>query len=69
LAEFPGLPAPQSNKALKAFIETGLDQVRKELLKDIAEYAQTLERNSASTPFSAWVGDLRQKYEAWSSRL
>jgi hypothetical protein len=69
LAEFPGLPAPQVNKALKAFIEIGLDQVRKELLKDIGEYAQTLERDSASKPFSDWLGDLRQKYEAWSSRL
>jgi hypothetical protein len=68
-AEFPGLPAPQASEAFKVAIELGLDHVRKELLKDIGEYAQTLGRNSASKPFSAWIGDLGQKYEAWLSRL
>jgi hypothetical protein len=68
-AEFPGLPAPKAYESLRAFIEYGLDDVRKELLKDIGEYAQTLERNPAGKPFSDWVGDLRQKYEAWSSIL
>jgi hypothetical protein len=68
-AEFPGLPAAQAKETFKVAIELGLDQVRKELLKDIGEYTQTPERSSASKPFSAWVGGLRQKYEAWLSRL
>jgi hypothetical protein len=69
LAEFPGLPAPKAKETLKVFIEGGLDEVRKELLREIAEYTQTLERNSASKPFSVWADGLRQKYEAWLSRL
>jgi hypothetical protein len=69
LAEFPGLPLPQAHEPLKAFIELGLNQVRKELLKDISEYAQMLDHGSVSKPYSVWVANLRQKYEAWLSRL
>ena len=69
LAQFPGLPSPPENKTIKIILEIGLHQVRKELLKDIEEYAQTLERPSLSKPFSVWIDNLRQKYEAWLSRL
>jgi hypothetical protein len=60
-AAFPGR-TPQWNEGLKAFMESGLDEVRKELLKDI-------ERGSANKPFIAWLSDLRQKYESWLSRV
>jgi hypothetical protein len=69
LAEFPGLPSPSENKTIKIVIEIGLDQVRKELLKEISEYAQTLGRSPTSQPLSVWASGLRQKYEAWLSRL
>jgi hypothetical protein len=67
-AEFSGF-TPQWNESLKAFMEHGLDVVRKELLSDIAKYAKAIERDSKSNSFGTWIGDLKQKYEAWLSRL
>jgi hypothetical protein len=67
-AGFPGR-APQWDEGVKAFMEGGLDDVRAELLKDIEKYSQAIERGSGSKPFTEWISDLRQKYEAWLSRL
>ena len=70
-----GLPAgihgvtQREYERLKIFVEGGLDQVRKELLKDVREYGQARERAPESRTYNAWLGDLRKKYEAWLSRL
>ena len=69
------LPAPihgvaqREYEGLKASVEGGLDQVRRELLKDVQEYRQARERSPEGQPYAAWLGELRQKYEAWLSRL
>lgn len=69
------LPAPipgftqRDYEGMRVDVEGGLDQVRKELLKDIEEYRQARDRPHGSQPFGAWLGDLRKKYEAWLSRL
>jgi hypothetical protein len=65
-AEFGNLTT-QERDTLKPFIESGLNDVRKELLKDIQQFAQENERTHQS--FTAWRSDLKQKYEAWLSRL
>jgi hypothetical protein len=57
------------HEAVRFFVEGGLDQVRKELLKDVREYKQALERGPADKPYEAWLTGLKQKYEAWLSRL
>jgi hypothetical protein len=57
------------NEDLKGYMEGGFDKVRKELLKDIDIYSETRERGSGSKSFSAWVSDLKQKYESWLVRL
>jgi hypothetical protein len=57
----------QERDTLKPFIESGLNDVRKELLKDIQQYA--LENDRTHQSFIAWRSDLKQKYEAWLSRL
>jgi hypothetical protein len=65
-ADFENL-TPQERDTLKPYFEGGLNDVRKELLKDIQQYAQESERTHLS--FRAWRSDLKQKYEAWISRL
>jgi hypothetical protein len=60
-ANFAGR-TPQWNEGIKAFMESGLDEVRKELLKDLDEGAR-------NKHFGTWVSELKQKYEAWLSRL
>jgi len=54
---------------IKINVEGGMDKVRKDFLKEIREYAQTREPDPESKPLSKWLSDLRQKYEAWLSRL
>jgi hypothetical protein len=60
---------PEWNEGLKGYMEGGFDDVRKELLKDIDIYTEARERGSGSKSFGAWISDLKQKYEAWLSRL
>lgn len=67
-AAFPNL-APESSDVLKAFIESGLNEVRKELLKDIQGYSQERERGPSSKDYNLWRNEIKQKYEAWLSRL
>lgn len=67
-ANFPGR-TPRLNEDLKGYMEGGLGEVRKELLNDIEKYRQAIAGGAGSKSFDAWLGDLRQKYEAWLSRL
>ena len=67
-AAIPGV-AQREYEGMRVSVEGGLDQVRKELLKDIQEYRQARERSAESQPYGAWLGELRKKYEAWLSRL
>lgn len=61
---------PQAARILKSYMEGGLDQARKELLRDVGEYAQAARFQSfSSSAFKTWLNNLRQKYEAWLSRL
>lgn len=56
-------------EGMRGDVEGGLNQVRKELLKDVQEYRQARESSQESQPYGAWLGELRKKYEAWLSRL
>jgi hypothetical protein len=67
-ASFPGR-TPRWNEGLKAYMESGMGEVRKELLSDTEKYGQTIAGGAGSKSFDAWLGELRQKYEAWLSRL
>jgi hypothetical protein len=70
-----GLPAAiagvtqQEYEGLRTYVEGGLDQARKELLRDVREYRQARERAPGGQGYNAWLGDLRKKYGAWLSRL
>ena len=74
-ANVEDLPAPlpgvtqREYEVLSVSVECGMDQVRRELLKDVQEYRQARERSHGGQPYGAWLGDLRKKYEAWLSRL
>jgi hypothetical protein len=68
LAGINGVAQPEYER-LRHYVEAGLDQMRKELLKDIREYRQGGERAAGSRPFDAWLGELKKKYEDWLSRL
>ncbi|HLL74602.1 MAG TPA: hypothetical protein VK421_05010 [Pyrinomonadaceae bacterium] len=68
LAGINGVARPEY-EGLRRYVEAGLDQARKELLKDVREYRQAGERSTESKPFEAWLGDLKKKYEDWLSRL
>lgn len=67
-AAIPGL-TQREYEGMRASVEGGLDQVRRELLKDVQEYRQAHERSPGSRPYAAWLVELRKKYEAWLSRL
>jgi hypothetical protein len=67
-AGFPGR-TPEWNEGLKAYMETGLDEVRKGLLEEIAKYKKGIDDGTATELPGTWMRDLRQKYEAWLSRL
>lgn len=67
-AEIPGV-TQHEYEGMRAGVEGGLDQVRKELLRDVQAYRQARERTPDGQPYGAWLADLRKKYEAWLSRL
>jgi hypothetical protein len=53
---------------LKAYLEAGLNQVKKELSKDIEDYSSG-PQNPKGKSFDVWVRELKQKYEAWLASL
>jgi hypothetical protein len=63
LTDFPG-NTTLGPESLKYFVEAGLNDVRKELLKDIQEFSQVQDRD-----YDKWRTDRKQKYEEWLSRL
>lgn len=67
-ASFPGR-TPEWEEGLKAYMEGGLDEVRKGLLEEIEKYRKADDDGTATELFGSWARDLRQKYEDWLSRL